>query len=116
PLLLGAVLRIRLYVLAEDIPGNGGDHLVGGDAAETADGVAAHGEAALGPQVGVFAVFEGKRVIDAEAEVIRPVDDHVVEGGIEVAGTDIAAAEPRGAVEDLRGRVDLLLTVLADHG
>ena len=55
-LLLGAVLGIGLHVLAEDVAGDGGDDLVGGDGAEAADRMAAHREAAVGPQVGVLGI------------------------------------------------------------
>src|SRR5205807_1764779 len=61
-LLLGAVLRIRLHVLAEDVAGDGGDDLVRRHRAESADRVAAHREAALGTQVGVFRRLQRQRV------------------------------------------------------
>src|SRR5207302_8514401 len=92
-LLFGAVLRIGLHVLAEDIAGDGGDDLVGGDAAEAADRVAAHRETALGPQVGVFRFFQSQGVIDAHAEEVLAVRvHHVVDGGDNIAGPHVAAA------------------------
>ena len=72
-LLFRAVLGIGLHVLAEDVAGDGGDDLVGGDRAEAADRMAAHREAAAGPQIRVFGPLEGQRMIDADAEEIWPV-------------------------------------------
>ena len=116
PLLLRAVLRVRLHVLAEDIAGDGGDDLVRRDRAEPADRVAAHREAAGRPEVGVLGALERERVIDADAEVILPVRHHVVEGRDDVAGANVAAAEAGCAVVDARDAIDLLLPVLPGEG
>ena len=56
-------------------------------------------------------------MVDADGEEVRAVDHHVVERRDDVAGADVAAAEPRGAVVHLRCLLrELLLTVLADDG
>ena len=46
-----------------------------------------------GPQVGVFRRLQRQGVVDADAEVLRAVVDHVVEGGDDVAGPHVAAAQ-----------------------
>src|SRR5439155_19093841 len=83
-LLLGAVLGIGLHVLAEDVAGDGGDDLVGGDGAEATDRVAAHREAAGRPQVGIFGPLQGQGVVDAQAEEVLAIVHHVVVGGDDV--------------------------------
>ena len=90
-LLLRAVLGIGLHVLAEDVAGDGGDDLVGGDRAEAADRVAAHREAARGPEVGVVGALQRQGMVDADAEVVLAVVHHVVE-----RGDDVGRAARRG--------------------
>src|SRR5208283_1657646 len=79
-LLLRAVLRIRLHVLAEDVAGNGGDDLVRRHGAEAADRVAAHREAAAGTEVRILGHFQRQGMVDADAEEVLAVLDHVGEG------------------------------------
>ena len=59
-LLFRAVLGIGLHVLAEDVAGDGGDDLVGGHRAETADRMPAHREAAGRPQIGILGHFKAR--------------------------------------------------------
>ena len=70
-------------------------------------------KAAVRPQVGVFRHVQGQRVIDADAEEVLAVVDHVLEDGDDVAGPHVAAAQAGRAVIDPRDAVDLLLAVLA---
>ena len=115
-LLLRAVLGIGLHVLAEDVAGDGGDDLVGRDRAEAADRVAAHREAARRPQVGVLRPLAGPAAWSMPTQKKSwPSFDHVVEGGDDVAGPHVAAAQAGRAAVNARHAVDLLLAVLAGH-
>ncbi len=116
-LLLGAVLRIGLHVLAEDVAGDGGDDLVGRDRAEPADRVAAHREAALGPQVGVV----GSRCSASGWSMPTqkkswPSIIMLWNAAMMSPGRTSRLPSPRGAVIDPRHAVDLFLAVLARHG
>ena len=55
----------------------------------------AHREAAARPEVGVLGALQGQGMVDADAEEIGAVVDHVVERGDDVAGPDVAAAQAR---------------------
>ena len=114
-LLLRAVLGIGLHVLAEDVAGDGGDDLVGGDRAEAADRVAAHREAARRPEVGVLGGLQRQGMVDADAEVVRAVVDHVLERGDDVARPHVAAAQAGRAAVNLGDALDPLVPVLARH-
>src|SRR5262249_17028368 len=112
----GPVFRVRLHVFAEDVAGDGGDDLVGRDRAEAADRVAAHREAAHGPQVWVLGLPQRQRVIDADAEEVLAVRlHHVVEDGDDAARPYGPTAETGGAVVNPGDLVDLLLAVDAEH-
>ena len=114
--LFRAVFRIRLHIFAEHVAADRGDDFVRGHRAEAADAVAAHRKCAGSRKSGSSVTFSAKRMIDAHAEVILAVVDHVFDHGDDVAGPHVAAAQSGGAGIDLRNPLDLLLAVLAGDG
>ena len=68
-----------------------------------------------GRRSGSSFTFSASAMIDADAEVVLPVLDHVLDDGEDVARPHVAAAQPRRAVINPRNAVDLLLAVLAGH-
>ena len=107
-LLFGAILGIGLHVLAEHFAGDRGDDLVRRHRAEAADRVAAHRKRAGAAKIGIFGHFQRQGMLDADAEVVLAVLDHVVDDGDEVARAHVAAAQARRAAVDSRHAVDLL--------
>ena len=56
----------------------------------------------VGRRSGSSVALQGQRMVDADAEEILAVVHHVVEGGDDVAGPHVAAAQAGGAVVDPR--------------
>ncbi len=54
-------------------------------------------------------------MVDADAEVVGTILDHVLERGEDVAGTHVAAAQTGGGPVNPRRPVDPILTVLTSH-
>ena len=94
-LLLRAVLRIGLHVLAEHLAGDRGDHLVGGHRTEAADRVARASRsrrAAAGRGLPSLSSASGWSMPTQKKSC--PSCDHVLEHGDDVAGPHVAAAQP----------------------
>ena len=72
----------------------------------------AHREAAAGPEVGILGRLQRQGMVDADAEVFRPVVDHVLEGGDDVAGPHVAAAQAGRPAVNLGDAVDPIVPVL----
>ena len=87
---LRAVFGIGLHVFAKDLSGNGGDHLVGCYGAKPADRVASHRKGPSRTQVGIVEDGECQWVLDADAKVVLPLLDHIIEDGVDVARTHVA--------------------------
>ena len=104
--LLGAVARVGLDALVEQLAGERRDELVRRHAAEAADRVAAQAPGALRAQVDV-GPLEGERVADPEDPVAARVGrcgGQLVEDRDEVAGRDVARPEPGREGQDARDR------------
>ena len=105
-LFLGAVARVCLDALVEELAGERREELVRRDAAEAADRVTTKAPGALRTEVDVGAL-EGERVADAEdpvAERAASARRQLVEDRDEVAGGDVARPEPGREGQDARDR------------
>ena len=103
-LLLGAVLRIRLHVLAEQLADERRDELVRRDRTESADGMAPQGERAGRPKID-RSRHQGQWVPDPQYRVVAftlAMDSQPVEDSHEVAGRDVARSEARRHGQDPR--------------
>ena len=116
PLLFRAVLGICLHVFAEHVAADRRDHLVRRHRAEAADAVSAHRKRAGLAEIGIFGHLQRQCMIDAHAEIVLPIVDHVFDDRDDVARPHVAAPQSRRAGINLRHAIDFLQTVLPGHG